>query len=197
MQKKLTLTILTAALMVTGSASAQSTPQETNQDGTTEATTAQQGPNRSVCETDENFRAFDFWIGDWDVTANNGGQFAGTNSITVIEGGCALLETWKGQSGTSGISTNHYNPNTGKWRQLWLSAGAYSIDYEGGLINGAMAMQGEIHYYGNGNSFPFRGTWTPRDDGTVRQHFEQYNPETQEWATWFDGIYTRKARLID
>ena len=157
------------------------------------AVTAQSAtpPTKSACQTDENFRAFDFWVGDWNVHGNNGGPFAGTNSITVIEGGCALLETWKGQGGSSGMSTNHYNPITGKWRQLWLSAGAYSIDYEGGIVNGSMAMEGLIYYYGNGKTFPFRGRWTPLPDGSVRQHFEQFNPEKDEWATWFDGIYTR------
>jgi len=54
-----------------------------------------------------------------------------------------------------------------------------------------MALKGTIAYYGTGKRFPFRGTWVPLLDGTVRQHFEQFNPEKDEWATWFDGIYTR------
>ena len=114
--------------------------------------------------------------------------------IQIIEGGCALLETWKGQSGSTGISTNHYNPLTKKWRQLWLSAGAYSIDYEGGIVDGSMALKGLIFYYSTGKTFPFRGTWTPRADGSVRQFFEQYNPEKDLWVSWFDGIYTRSEK---
>lgn len=150
-----------------------------------------QPAQQSACQTDEAFRAFDFWVGKWDVTGRAKGKFAGKNSITAIEGGCALLEVWKGTGGSTGMSTNHYNPNTGKWRQLWLSAGAYSIDYEGGIVDGSMVMEGEIFYYANGKTFPFRGTWSPLEDGTVRQHFEQFNPEKEEWSTWFDGIYTR------
>jgi len=153
----------------------------------------QQPAPKTACQTDEAFRAFDFWVGNWDVTANQGGQFAGNNSIKVIEGGCALLETWTGNSGSTGISTNHYNPLTKKWRQLWISAGAYSIDYEGGIKDGSMVMEGNIWYYSNGNSFPFRGSWTPRQNGTVRQLFEQFNPDKNEWAVWFDGIYTPSA----
>ena len=157
----------------------------------------QQTPPKPACQTDEAFRAFDFWVGDWDVTAKANGQFAGNNKIEVIEGGCALLETWKGNGGSTGISTNHYNPITKKWRQLWLSGGAYSIDYEGGIKNGAMKMEGHIWYYNNGNSFPFRGTWTPQQDRTVRQHFEQFNPQNEQWVTWFDGIYTRSASTAE
>lgn len=158
---------------------------------------AQQTPPPSPCKTDKAFRAFDFWIGEWDVTARANGQFAGNNKIEAIEGSCALLETWKGQGGSTGISTNHYNPVTQKWRQLWLSAGAYSIDYEGEIRDGSMVMEGHIWYYANGQTFPFRGTWTPQEDGTVRQHFEQYNPQTNEWATWFDGIYTRSEKSAE
>jgi len=191
--------ILAAATLCafSGTATAQTTTPAEPAAQATESSAQSTAPAPSVCMTDENFRAFDFWVGDWNVSGNNGGPFAGTNSITVIEGGCALLETWKGQGGSTGISTNHYNPNTGKWRQLWLSAGAYSIDYEGGIINGSMAMEGLIYYYGNDKTFPFRGRWTPLPDGSVRQHFEQFNPEKDEWVTWFDGIYTRNARLVD
>ena len=160
----------------------------------TATTNAQNQPApKTACQTDAAFRAFDFWVGDWDVTSRTNGQFAGTNTIEVIEGGCALLETWKGKTGSTGISTNHYNPVTKKWRQLWISGGAYSIDYEGGIEDGSMKMEGHIWYYANSQSFPFRGSWIPQEDGTVRQHFEQYNPESKQWVTWFDGIYTRSA----
>jgi len=148
-----------------------------------------------VCLMDENFRAFDFWLGNWSVTASDSNKFQGTNSIVSIEGGCALLENWTSATGGTGMSTNHYNPITKKWRQLWLSAAGYSIDIEGGIINGSMALKGNIAYYKTGKTFPFRGTWIPVMDGTVRQHFEQFNPEKEVWETWFDGIYTRTDAL--
>ncbi|PCI61519.1 MAG: hypothetical protein COB37_08315 [Kordiimonadales bacterium] len=151
---------------------------------------------KSVCLTDSGFRAFDFWLGEWDVTVRKGGKFAGTNSITSIESGCALLEQRKGASGSTGMSTNHYNPVTKKWRQLWLSAGAYEIDIQGGLKGGSMALEGTIVYYATGKSFDFNGTWTPEDGGTVRQHFKQYDPAKKEWVTWFDATYTPSAKKM-
>jgi hypothetical protein len=147
-------------------------------------------PPPPPCEG-EAYHQFDFWVGDWSVTATNG-QFAGTNAITREEAGCLLLETWTSAGGTTGQSYNYYNPDTDKWRQVWVSAGAL-IDYEGGLTEtGSMKLTGTITYHGTAQSAPFTGEWTLNEDGTVTQHFEQYNPETDEWATWFTGIYTRQ-----
>lgn len=153
---------------------------------------AQQQTAPPPCTTDENFRAFDFWIGEWEVTPWGGGNIAGHNTIEPVERGCALSERWTNAAGGTGRSINYYNPITGKWRQLWV-AGGYSIDIEGGLEEGAMALEGSIHYYAQKNSVPFRGTWTPQEDGSVRQLFHQYNAETENWDVWFDGRYVRKS----
>ena len=31
------------------------------------------------------------------------------------------------------------------------------------------------------------------EDGTVTQHFTQYDPEKKVWNDWFIGVYKRKA----
>jgi len=72
-------------------------------------------------------------------------------------------------------------------------AGGYSIDFTGGLDeSGAMVLNGKINYYKPGKSFPFRGTWTPNEDGSVRQFFEQFDTEKDQWIVWFDGVYERR-----
>jgi len=153
---------------------------------------AQPAPG-ATCQSDPHFQDWDFWIGEWTVTAGPNDVVAGENSIKSIEDGCAISEHWTNAGGGTGSSLNYYNPNTGKWRQLWVSGGAggYSIDYSGGLVDGSMVLVGEIHYYG-GNTEQFRGTWTPNQDGSVRQFFEQYNSEDDVWVVWFDGNYRRK-----
>ena len=139
----------------------------------------------------EAYHQFDFWLGDWTVTATNG-QFAGDNKITREEGGCLILERWTSVNGTTGQSYNYYNPARAKWHQVWVSPGVF-IDYEGGLTErGSMRLEGLITYAATSTTAPFMGEWTPNPDGTVTQHFEQYNTENEEWAVWFTGLYTKQ-----
>ena len=55
-----------------------------------------------------------------------------------------------------------------------------------------MALEGEIAYR-NGTKAPFRGVWTLQEDGSVRQHFTQYDAEADTWNDWFIGIYKRPS----
>jgi len=141
------------------------------------------------------FDDFDFWVGEWDVYGANG-TLAGTNAITKEEYGCLLVERWKDTNGVTGQSYNFVDLVTGKWRQVWVSGGA-TIDYSGGLNDqGAMALEGVIGYPGGaaaGSGAKFRGTWTPNADGTVTQHFQQYDPLKDEWTDWFLGTYKRRT----
>ena len=56
-----------------------------------------------------------------------------------------------------------------------------------------MKLEGEIAYQTGGTRAPFTGEWSLNADGSVTQHFEQYNPETDAWDDWFTGVYVRKA----
>ena len=144
------------------------------------------------CLDSERFREFDFWLGDWDVHTATG-QFAGSNRIRSAENGCVVLEEWSGSQGGSGVSMNFYDAATDEWVQIWTGGGGSQIHIRGGLKDGAMQLVGKIHYVSNGNTADFRGTWTPLDDGRVRQFFEQSTDGGENWAPWFDGYYSRKA----
>ena len=148
-----------------------------------------QEPQTPPCAA-EIFRQFDFWAGAWQVFTPDG-QKAGENVITIEENGCLLVERWTSASGATGQSYNYVDLAANQWRQIWVSAGA-TIDYAGGLNeDGAMVLKGEIAYP-NGASAPFTGVWSLEEDGAVRQHFQQYNAETEEWADWFIGIYRKR-----
>lgn len=143
--------------------------------------------------TDPVFDDFDFWVGEWDVYGQNG-KLAGVNSIRKEEYGCLLVERWTNTGGITGQSYNFVDLATGEWRQVWVSAGA-TIDYAGGLdAKGAMVLEGTIGYGAGqaGNGAKFRGTWTPNADGSVTQHFQQYDDTKNEWTDWFIGTYKRK-----
>ena len=133
------------------------------------------------------YRQFDFWVGEWEVSAPDGRR-AGHNSITVEQGGCLLVERWQGVEGSTGMSMNFYQPLEQSWRQVWVSPGV-EIDVTGGLADGSMVLEGTIVYLKDDRSRGFRGTWTPLEAGRVRQLFEEAN-EDGEWAPWFEGIYS-------
>lgn len=143
-----------------------------------------------VCGS-EPYRAFDFWLGTWDVTVADG-RSAGRNHITSEQGGCVLVERWQGVKGSTGMSMNFYQPVDEAWRQIWVSPGT-EIDISGGLDDqGSMVLEGSIVYLKDDRVRPFRGTWTPLDDGRVRQFFEERSEEG-DWAPWFEGFYRRVA----
>lgn len=134
------------------------------------------------------YRAFDFWLGRWDVHLEDGRR-AGTNVIEASADGCLIRESWTGAEGGEGFSMNFYDPAADRWRQTWVSAGSL-IEIAGGPENGSMVLSGEITYRRTGDVRPFRGRWTPLPDGRVRQLFEEFREE-EGWQTWFDGIYTK------
>lgn len=155
-------------------------------------TQAQDSNPPKPCSSDPGFRAFDFWIGEWDVFDRTTNKLVGHNNIYEVESGCALIEKWHGTSGSSGMSLNYYDPLTKKWRQLWVAPG-YNIDIVGGLDSeGSMILEGVIHYY-QGRMRPFRGTWSILENGDVRQYFQEFDPDKEQWADWADGIY-KKAK---
>lgn len=143
----------------------------------------------------EAFHQFDFWLGDWDVTTPDG-AFAGNNEITSEEGGCLIVERWMSVNGGTGQSYNYFNPATEKWRQVWVSTGAM-INYQGGLTEtGSMKLDGVITYVASAQTADFTGEWTHNEDGTVTQHFEQYDAEKDEWVAWFTGVYTKRSATL-
>jgi len=148
----------------------------------------------SPCSS-EPYRAFDFWLGEWTVYTLNidgtRGKEAGENSITSEENGCLLVERWTSINGGTGQSYNFFDPGTNKWRQVWVSD-TVTINYDGELNEaGEMVLEGTISYR-NGTTAVFKGVWTPLTDGSVKQHFEQFDAQKQEWNAWFTGLYLRK-----
>ena len=133
---------------------------------------------------------FDFWIGDWDVTAQ--GNTAGINRIHPIANGCVLLEQWEGAAGVHGASMNFYNPTTGQWHQFWVWQNGTTLPMlSGEYRDGKMVLEGE-QTAKDGQSVHMRITWYDNPDGSVRQHWETSRDGRQTWKTNFDGLYRKR-----
>ncbi|MFT3914165.1 MAG: hypothetical protein QM704_08600 [Anaeromyxobacteraceae bacterium] len=134
-------------------------------------------------------RAFDFWLGTWDVTA--GAKTAGQNHIERILSGCGLQEHWTGAKGNRGTSLNWFDPADGKWHQLWLDDQGTVLKLEGGPRDGGMVLEGEAPGPG-GKLERQRITWSRLDGGKVRQRWEA-SADGKAWRVVFDGLYAPRG----
>ena len=141
-------------------------------------------PPADACPAKESHQ-FDFWIGHWNVI-DPAGKVAGHNRIDAIVGGCALSENWDGAAGNRGKSYNAYDARTKTWQQFWVDARGGVLHLSGGLEGRSMVLRST-----QPGTHVDRITWTPNDDGTVRQLWESSDDVGKTWKTEFDGRYER------
>lgn len=139
------------------------------------------------CDTPEH-RQFDFWLGEWDVRGPSG--LAGINRIEREYDGCVVHERYDTQRGYRGESLNVYDASRQVWHQTWVDTSGLLLLLEGGLQDGAMVMEGAT-VNAEGRETRHRITWTPNEDGSVRQHWES-KAAAADWTTVFDGAYTKR-----
>src|SRR5215510_14123883 len=102
-----------------------------------------------ACATPEH-RAFDFWIGDWDVAIRarqtpDGpfGEARGTQHVESILGGCAISETFAAEgpgAPWAGRSYSSWQPKPGVWRQTWVDDSGSYLAFTGGMTGGVMTL---------------------------------------------------------
>ncbi|MEP6739776.1 MAG: hypothetical protein ABJA61_05325 [Caldimonas sp.] len=138
------------------------------------------------------YRQFDFWVGEWDVYLPNG-QKAGENRIEPIAGGCALLENWAGKGGFSGKSLNIYDSGDQRWHQTWVDNSGTLLMISGSFVAGRMVLGSEAPNRGGaGGTTRQQISWTPGDDGSVRQLWESSTDSGKTWTVLFDGKYVKR-----
>src|SRR5690348_4622857 len=84
---------------------------------------------------------FDFWLGEWDLTWQDGGQ--ATNTISTILDGKVIFESFDASPSDSfkGLSFSVYNPTLDRWQQTWVdNRGAY-LDFTGAFRDGKMILE--------------------------------------------------------
>jgi hypothetical protein len=150
--------------------------------------------NAHPCAANPNFRAFDFWIGEWDVqpTGTTRGPI-GSGSTSIVErqlDGCVIQENWLPMGGVgAGKSFNIYNSVTKQWQQ-------YYVDTRGTitLYSGTFHEDGNLYFEADqfGTSNKIRMTFFDENPNQVRQlgHISVDGGKT--WTVSFDLTYVRK-----
>ena len=152
-------------------------------------TLAAQTPPPSFGCPDPVNHQFDFWLGDWNVTA--GEARAGTNLVTAEEGGCVVHEHWTGARGGTGQSFNFYDAGLGKWHQLWVDNQGTFLYLTGAFADERMVLEGTAPGP-DGTPQQQRLTFFRNADGTVRQLWETSKNQGRTWSVAFDGLYVKK-----
>jgi hypothetical protein len=132
-------------------------------------------------------RQFDFWVGRWTVT-DTAGRVVGHSEVTRVAGGCGILEHWMGRRGVGGRSLNGYDPTTRRWSQFWVGEGGLVLHLSGELSGASMVLSGRRT--GRHGELLDRITWTPLDNGDVRQLWEVSADGGSTWKIAFDGHYS-------
>jgi hypothetical protein len=140
------------------------------------------------CRSQE-YRQFDFWVGDWDVHTPNGPS-VGHNVVTLEQDGCLLVEHWTASSGgQTGTSFNYYDVRDKKWHQLYLdnsgNAGAFPA-MAGNLAEGKMVLLTDEKQVPAS-----RWTWYVLGPGRVRQMAEQSSDGQKTWNIVWDSVYEK------
>ena len=153
------------------------------------ALVASAGKPPTPCLNNAEFRRFDFWVGEWDVTAKAGAP-VGKSSVQSVSGGCGLLENWTAGNGSTGKSLNTYNGQTKQWMQFWVGQGGGVTQYaESEWHDGAVTFLSKPT--GPNTAFQ-RLTFTPLNDSTVRQFGEISTDGGKTWRVGYDFYYHRR-----
>jgi hypothetical protein len=139
---------------------------------------------------DAAFRAFDFWVGEWDVYPNGKDTLVAHSRIEKLYAGCAIRENWMPLKGTGGGSLSAFEPETGRWHQTWIGSAPGRVEFDGGLVDGRMVLTGWWPKSGpKGEDGLTRMIYSRQADGTVRQLGEFSADHGLTWQTSFDFIY--------
>ncbi|WP_394777447.1 hypothetical protein [Undibacterium sp.] len=148
-------------------------------------------PPAKPCESEE-YRQFDFWLGQWDVYLSNG-KTAGASVVQSFADGCALLENWSGTGGFTGKSINIYDITDKKWHQSWVDNSGSRLSLEGGYVDGKMVLWTDAPNPNKaGAVLRQQITWSKNTDGSVRQLWQTSEDAGNTWSTAFDGKYVRR-----
>lgn len=137
----------------------------------------------------EPYRAFDFWLGTWDVRDTSNTVVA-RNVITRSNRGCTMHEHYTTTGAFTGQSVNAYDATRERWFQTWSDVSGTLLLLEGHSPRpGVMVLEGDRR--DQQGPLHDRITWTLLPDGRVRQLWDSTRDRGATWRIVFDGHYER------
>jgi len=150
------------------------------------------GAGNPPCDAPE-FRQFDFWVGDWDLSWTTDGKLQqGRNTITRILDGCVVAESFRSgpPENLDGISHSTWDREAKLWRQAWLdNTGAY-LDFTGGWQDGKMVLGREA--VKEGRRYRQRMVFHAIARDSLKWNWESSADDGKTWKVLWAIDYTRR-----
>lgn len=129
-----------------------------------------QEPTTPPC-ADDAHRQLDFWVGEWELSWDNGDGTTGTGSNTITRdeyGDCVIYERFRSDA-FIGMSVSTYFAPAGVWRQTW-------VDDTGGYfaLTGGPSHEDGVH-------FELRNTRLNETELHLRMVWEDVSPSRLVW----------------
>ena len=146
-----------------------------------------------TCDAPE-YRALDFWVGEWDAFRADNNAPAGRSSIRREDSGCVITEHWiSARRHYSGRSLNIYDRESQHWEQYWVDSTGTRVHFVGGPIENGLRIATTEPVSSAGPTPAYsRITLTRNADGTVLQLGET-SPDGQAWTTSYAFVYRPHA----
>lgn len=141
----------------------------------------------------EEFRQFDSWLGEWELSWGEGEDAGtGTNIITRELGGCVIEEnfTAHGEKPFIGNSVSVYRPATGQWHQTWVDNAGNYLDFEGEFADGKMILYHEAER--GGEKFLQRMVFYNIKENSLDWNWEKSTDSGKSWQLQWKIHYERK-----
>jgi hypothetical protein len=139
-------------------------------------------------------REFDFWIGDWGLTWDDGagGIAKGFNTIESLYDGCVIRENFRDSSQSFfGMSVSAYSTLLKKWQQTWVdNQGAY-LDFTGEFKDGKMTLERSF-MTAKGKKLKQRMIFYNIAKNELDWNWEKSDDEGKTWTVAWKIHYKRK-----
>jgi hypothetical protein len=144
---------------------------------------------RQAASPIEAARQFDFWLGEWDLSWDDG-QCA-TNSVYRDFDDRVIVENFDGRpsSELQGMSLSTYDVDAGCWRQTWVDNNGSYLDFRGEFRDGQMDLRTERVV--DGRPALMRMRWFDIRHEALTWAWERSFDRGRTWETLWRIAYTR------
>lgn len=139
---------------------------------------------------------FDFWVGQWEVSWEEGDSMGhGTNHIEKKLDGTVLQENFEiteGQNtGFKGTSISVYQPQFERWKQAWADNNGGYYDFTGKVDGNKRIFQTEMRELEDGRKFTQRMVFYDITENSMTWDWESSEDGGETWTLNWRIFYER------